>query len=287
MPMLGVPEAPSIGADHPNLKSQLDIANMNQSLKRKERFVDNNIFLPATTEPAAVTMSGDGPVSKIGDREIMIFDILFNVKVIQPGTIAEHKELKGKSGKLWIPDLGEFHEKLRLIPIGPMGRGRRLFPPYDAETKDLVCWSQDGFFPSMKVEKPISNRCAKINDDGYYEPECEKAQWLDGKRSACRIQVYVAMLEIDRLLPLKFQFAGTGLSSWNGLLRRIQMEKNVARIKGINPSDIIIELTTEDEGTYHRQNFKLKPASDDNPAQYHSIAEFYRRKISPFHKDSK
>lgn len=241
----------------------------------------NSQFLPVNIKPAEIFEGDNGPLTLVSGNEVIVVDTIFDVRLVQPGHVKKNKELKNYIGQFYYPDLELSVEKLRLLPISIIGRGRRLYPPYDSGDNQLLCYSHDGLVPAGKVESPFSDRCAMITEKGRYEALCEKAKWIGGTPPDCGDQLSLALYDIDKKLPIRMQLSGTGISAWNKFNKELKKQRNIARIKGKKVADHILEVTGELEGTYCRPIFSYVEAPDENPGAYAPLLEWYLRNVVP------
>lgn len=245
----------------------------------------NPEFLPAVSPVITIAQHEDGPVALLGkDLSVMMLDTLFTVGAVQPGHVKEKKELAKNVGQFFYPDLEQFTDRLRLLPIGVINHTRRLYPPYDSGDHTLICYSNDGMQPSVKVEMPLSTECGRMitkGDREVFEATCSKAIWVDGKKPDCSDGLNVAFFDIDLKAPVRMQFSGSGISAWNAFLREHKKARNIARIKGRRLADYVVVMSTENEGTWVRLKFDFEEAPDLSPSAYQPLLAWYRDNLLP------
>ena len=235
-------------------------------------------FVGKVSTPAVIEQDESGPITVIDGKTVPVIDSVFDVQVVQPGSIKENKELKPHLGKFYFPDLEDSKEILMLLPLKELSPGRRLYPPFDSGVKDLLCYSTNGETPSAKVEAPICERCGDFVQKGdfvKFEPICPKAAWIDGKKPECSEVKRAAFYDIETGMPIRLQFSGTGISAWNQFQKEYRKHRNLVRLQGKNLADFVLKVTLDNEGTYYRYVFKFEEAPDLKPALYRGLMEWY------------
>jgi hypothetical protein len=235
-------------------------------------------FVGKASTPVKIETDESGPIAIIGEKTIPVIDSVFDVQVVQPGSIKQNKDLKPHLGKFYFKDLETSKDVLLLLPLKELTPGRRLYPPFDSGEKDLLCYSVNGETPSAKVEAPISERCGSFVQKGdvvRFEPHCPKAVWEDGKKPECSELKRAAFYDIETNMPLRMSFSGTGISAWNNFQKEYRKHKNIVRLQGKNLADYVLKVTLENEGTYYRLVFKFEEAPALHPALYRGLMEWY------------
>lgn len=244
---------------------------------------------PSVPDVMEVQQTSEGPSALIAGEEYPLMEEVLFLEVIHSGHLENKErraELKPHVGKFYSAAMEESMETLRLLPIAVTSRGRRLWPPYDSEDKDLLCYSIDGENPASKMQAlPPAPKCGEFKDGArgpYFVAECPKAKWPeDGQKGKpeCAEIFKVAFLDVDRLFPLEIQFKGKQISAWNQFMRSYRTKKTAARIKRENINDYVIVATTDIEGTYTSVNFKFENAKDEQPSKYAPLINWYWENI--------
>lgn len=232
-------------------------------------------YLPATREAIQIQNSEEGQMAIVAGEEVTVYDTTFEVSLIQPGTVKKKPELKALKGHFYFPDIELDSERLRLLPIAQLGYGRRLWPDFDSGETDLLCYSNDGMVPSPKIVHPQSEQCSIRGADGYLQPACPKAEWIDGQKAQCRSVLTIVLFDLDFKIPVKLQLSGKGISAWNKFRRESKKQRDIARFKKQKLSNHILELTTDDEGTYYEYKFNYVACDDITPADYIPLLHHY------------
>ncbi len=253
------------------------------ALGQHQRFIKNADF-----DQSVVVQTDDGPIAKIGEEEIPLLDMAFDIRIPQPGHVARNKALSASLGKILVlydPEnpTQEMADELSLIPVTIISHGFRNFGPYsekaDSENK-LICYSMDGVVPSERVEVPLSNVCSElVLRNGEYQRKvfCPHAVWTGNDKPECRATVSLGFFDLERKVPVRLDLHGAAYGAWNGLQRAYRQAKNVARLKKKSINDYIIKLSVENNGTYMLPVFKLMEpdASLGKPAQFLPICKYY------------
>ncbi len=238
-------------------------------------------YLPATREAIQIRNGEDGQMALIAGEETTVYDTMFELNLIQPGTVKKNPELKSLKGRFYFPDIELDSDKLRLLPIAQLGYGRRLWPNFDSGETELICYSNDGLVPSPKVPHPQSSHCAIRGEDGYLQPACAKAEWVDGNKAQCRSVLTLILFDIDFKIPVKLQLSGKGISAWNKFRRESKKQRDIARFKKMKLSNHILELTTDDEGTYFEYKFNYVDCQDITPGAFIPLLHHYASMFMP------
>lgn len=238
-------------------------------------FVRGNANL--TTE-----MDEDGwPVAVVGEDRIPLVDTVFDLQIIQPGNVRNDKSLAKHIGELKIVQLDEFREEGWFLPITIINYGFRKYGEYaEGADNQLQCWSNDGLQPSPRAEMPCSDECAKLevkNGVPYLNVTCSEAQWLDGKKPSCAQYINVALLDLERLIPVRLSLHGTGLGAWNQLQRAYKNVRNIAKLKGKSINDYVLKITTDNEGTFVKPNMEFieAPEKFGKTSRFRPILQHY------------
>jgi len=206
------------------------------------------------------------PVAVIGDERIPMVDTVFDLQIVQPGNVRNDKSLAKHVGELRIVQLDEFREEGWFLPITIINYGFRKYGEYtEGAENQLQCWSNDGLTPSVRVTMPCSGECAKLevkNGTPYLNVTCPEAQWVDGKKPACSQNINVALLDLERLIPVRLSLHGTGLGAWNQLQRAYKNTRNIAKLKGKSINDYVLRITTDNEGTFVKPNMEFIEAPE-------------------------
>lgn len=244
----------------------------------KKRFVNTEY------DRTLVVRNDDGASMVINGEDVPLLDAAFELLVVQPGHIAERKELKDVKGKIleiWNKDdpTEIAVDELTLLPITIVSQGFRNFGTYGEGEKDLVCYSVDGVVPSSKVPMPLNSVCSELtlrNGEYIRNVVCQYAQWQGNNKPQCRAVVTLAFFDLERKCPVTLQLHGTGYGAWTALQRSWKTAKNVARLKKKSINDYVLKLTVKDEGTYYVPEFRI--VIDDtfgDPKAYLPVRKYY------------
>ena len=248
-------------------------------------FVDPNVPMATFKDTA------EGPVFALDkNTEIPVFaeagmgmenNIFCNL--IQPGSVQKNQELAPHVGKFRIEELDTSRDKLRLLPIAVLARGRSLRPPYDPDSDNApICKSSNGLTPAESVDSPISEECGRwVQKNGreYFQPLCPKAEWVDSKKPECSEWVMVAFYDLEMQCPICMMFRGTSISAWNTFCKAYSKQKYIARLKKQSVQDFVIEVSTKNKGTYYLMDFKFHEDKDVNSAAYAPLLAYYQSKL--------
>jgi hypothetical protein len=228
-----------------------------------------------------------GDVFKIGDLEIPIINQFTEVRLVQPGSVKDHKELAPHTGKFLFVDLGESRETLNLIPMGIRKQGRDMYPPFGPGDRKKICWSHDGVLPARRVEIPQCNQCGVVKypadflnfQQAIITPSCPKSEWHAKEAPECSDYIIAAFFELEFQIPIQITFKGTGMSTWNAFKKSYQKTVNIAKIRRHRLSDYVLKATTINEGTYFKMDFNFTEDKDLNPGQYRQLWSWYRQNL--------
>jgi hypothetical protein len=167
------------------------------------------------------------------------------LQFLQPSTSDLHG---GEPGQFFDGTTNELYDSLVVVPLRVM-TNRVLYPP-GAEIKAGVkplCRSDNGRTPSRFIEHPQSQSCVN----------CKFAEWVDGKPSACSVNLKLLCLVKDREAPRYIVAAGTSVSPLRAILRRINEDIQAQNLKG-NPVrlyDYFFEVSSEKRRNYFVMKF--------------------------------
>lgn len=240
-------------------------------------------------DPALVNQTDDGPVAVIGEEEIPLLDMAFDVQVVQPGHVRNNKELASLVGKIVVmldpSNPGDVTaDELTLMPVTIVSFGFRNFGPFDEkggeDDKKLLCYSTDGVQPSRKLPAPMNPVCSELvlqNGEYHRRIVCPYAQWDGDKKPDCRAVVTLGLFDLERKIPLRLQLHGTAYGAWTSLQRAYKQARNVARLKKKSINDYVIKMTVENNGTYMTPQFKLVEADGETgkPSDYLPVCKYY------------
>jgi len=231
-------------------------------------------------------------VMMVGGEEVPIMDILFNVVLVQAGSVTNKKELQKMINKFVIYGTGSdmdgpdsfVDDKLFLMPATIVGYSFRNYDGvYGEPGARLACWSSDGLKPSYRVTSPFGDVCGKMVD-GNLRPVCPQAQWDGNNKPKCSMHVKLGFIDVERKIPLVMSLHGTGISAANALRRSYNTIRNVAKLKKKSINDYVIEATVEIKGAYSLPVFKMVEADpelrvrDLIPLRNYYIANLFTRK---------
>lgn len=237
-----------------------------------------------TNTPAPIeTLDTGAQVMVLKDQRVNLIrnENPYAMFIVQPGTLQKRPELQENLGQFMFQGIeGLSFPKLRLLPIRVHMEGLVLQPPYDANgDNQAICKSYDRLKPAGNVESPIAPECGYYDDKGRYIRTCPKNIWDDGKKE-CRDLVVVSFLDIDSKLPVQFWFRGKALSAWKKWKDEQAAVLDLAPLRGDDPNDYVLEMSTRMAGTYYEPVLKMVAAKEDNPAQYVPLIDYYRDKFS-------
>lgn len=240
------------------------------------------VFVPQQSNPPAIVQDQEGnPVMMINDVEVPVVDDLIDMYVVQPGHVRKNKDLAKHIGEFAYKNAAlndVFLTEITVVPIGVIGRGRRLYPPYDSGESGLLCYSNNNLAPAKKVTSPFALACGHTeekNNKTIYVPTCEKAIWVDGKKPDCGDVVSVALFDLGLKAPIRFQFSGTSISAWNGFLKQNSSAKNIARLRGRPLKDFVAVMKVVNEGTYVKLTFDFVEMPELNAGGYRDLLSHY------------
>lgn len=252
-----------------------------------------------------VQMNQNGKaVMEVEGKEVRLLDEMsIRFQMVQPGSVKERPKLfKGRAGQFYLAslddreedelDAGEeadyhFVETLRALPIGRVRFSRGYFPDFDSGEKDPLCRSDNGIFPSPRIEGPYSVQCARWKEGkgkkGVFYPEavCPESQWVNGDKPACTLIEDWAFFDLDLKIPFILSLKSTALGAFNQLSRRFNVLEVNAMRKGFEVEDYFIRISTSDEGTYRQLKFKFEHDPDGTARQYHPLALWYIENTLP------
>lgn len=234
--------------------------------------------------------TGDEAVAIIDGEEIPILSACWDIQIVQPGHIQNEPSYADKLGKILIRSSQESEppieilDEILLMPVNIIRHAWRYFlGNYGVDAK-LVCYSNDGLRPSDKVLAPINPACAEITPGSGGMPRrkilCPKAQWQGDVKPECRASVTLGFYAPKLRMPLRLELHGTGYSAYNALQRSYNQVRNLARLKGKSINDYIVNLTTQNKGTYYLPVFSLQEAPEGIvPAKLLPICKHYMQTV--------
>ena len=236
-----------------------------------------------------VAQTDDGPVAKLGDEELPLLDMAFDLQIVQPGHVSWNKNLANFVGKILVvydsnDPTAESASTLNLMPITIVRHGFKNFDQYNDKDGDdanrLLCYSNDGVRPSTRVAMPMHSVCSELvlrNGKYVRNTVCPRAMWEGDNKPECREEIVLGLFDIERKVPVRLQLHGKALTAYNALQWAYRQARNVARLKKKSINDYIIRMTVENHGTYVKPVFKLMEPEDTlpKPATFLPVCKYY------------